>query len=75
MKTELYDKNGIEIQIGDKYITNGSNIFTVFWKGGAVCGGITFEQAVPLIWEIDDDYELVMNENLDWLEIITTYKV
>ena len=37
MKTELYDKNGREIQIGDKYTTNNiGDIYTVFWKGGAI---------------------------------------
>lgn len=73
MKTKLYDKNGIEIQIGDKYITSGNknNIYTVFWRGGAVCGGTTFKEATPLIWEINHDYGLVMEENLDWMEILT----
>ena len=75
MKTELYDKNGKEIQIGDKYTTyNDSDIYTVFWKGGAICGGTTFEGAEPLIWESNEDGDLFMDENLDWIEILTTNK-
>ena len=77
MKTELYDKNGIEIQIGDEYITYGNkdDIYTVFWKGGAICGGVCYDNAKPLIWENTEDDDLFMDENLDWIEIITTNEV
>ena len=77
MKTELYDKNGIEIKIGDKYTTynDGSDIYTVFWKGGAICGGTCYDNAEPLIWESTEDGNLFMDENLDWIEILTTNEV
>ena len=73
MKTELYDKNGREIQIGDKYTTNNiGDIYTVFWKGGAICGGMCYDDAEPLIQESTESGDLFMDENLDWMEIVTT---
>jgi len=81
MKTYLIDKNNIEIQIGDKYkCSNFDTIFIIFWKGGAICGGVTFDVAQPLCWDIDeyntnsegDPIELNCDTNLDWLELITT---
>jgi len=54
MKTNLFDVNGIEIQIGDKYIVEGfDTIYTVYFKAGCVCGGITEKLCSPLAWETD----------------------
>lgn len=82
MKSNLFDKNGIEIKVGNKYTTynrtpkSSCSIYTVFWKGGALCGGVTYEEAIPLAWEIDrDDFTLVVDDNLSWLELITTNEV
>ena len=48
-KTNLFDKKGIEIYIGDQYKVEGfDTIFTVYFKGGAVCGGRDCERAIPL---------------------------
>lgn len=77
MKVELFDKNGIEIQVGDKYINPNfpNNIYTVYYKGGAICGGTTFNNAEPLCWYIEDDTDdgepyLYVDNNLNWMEII-----
>lgn len=81
MKSNLFDRNGIEIQIGDKYKNyKYDTIYEIFWKGGCICGGINFEDAEPLCWEIDtfntnsneEPTELNMNDDLSWLELITT---
>lgn len=74
----LFDVNGIKIEIGDKYTTHrGNTIYTVFWKGGAMCGGLTFDDAEPLCWDIDNDTDdneavLIMDDNLNWIKLITT---
>ena len=74
MNSNLFDKNGVEIKIGDKYITSSENslVYTVLWKGGAFCGGITYEEAIPLVWEVDCAYNLEISDDLSWLELITT---
>jgi len=78
MKTNLFDVNGIEIQIGDKYIVEGfDTIYTVYFKAGCVCGGITEKLCSPLAWETDpyDEDELAATEDCTWLEIIITNEV
>lgn len=78
MKSGLFDRNGKEIKVGDKYKTyKYDTIYTVFWKGGAICGGKTFDICEPLGWVVENDvedcqkyYELSV-DNLDWLELIT----
>ena len=74
MKSNLFDKNGVEIRVGDNYIASKRNypIYTVFWKGGAFCGGVTYEEAIPLAWEIDYDYNLEICNDFSWLELVTT---
>ena len=77
MKTGLIDRNNIELHIGDTYKHyKYDDVFTVFWKNGAICGGKTFEKCIPLGWDVDEinnegDYEIYPDDNLDWLEIIT----
>lgn len=79
METGLFDKNGIEIKVGDSYtVMDSFDNYNVYYKGGCVCGGLTFEKSIPLAWEskLDDEYEdeyvteIVLNEDLSWLEII-----
>ena len=69
MKSNLFDKNGNEIQIGDKYHAkgHGNDIFTVFWRGGAFCGGRFYEEAKPLAWCSD---KLDVDVDCGWMEII-----
>jgi len=71
-KTNLFDRKGIEINIGDQYKTEDfDTIFTVYFKGGAVCGGRNYERAIPLAWDFNDgEGTPTCNDNLDWLEII-----
>ena len=71
MKTGLFDKNNREITIGDKYITNGNPdiIFNVYFKGGAICGGESFEWSEPIGWEIYEN-ELSLETDFSWIEII-----
>jgi hypothetical protein len=87
METGLFDKNGVQVQIGDKYTVEGGfrknrTIFTVFWKSGAMCGGTSYDKCVPLAWEVADvEYSedafdgLISDPILDWMEIITTNEV
>ena len=78
MKTNLFDKNGIEIQLGDKYKAhNLDGLYTVYYKSGAVCAGKSFDTCEPLGWyaalnEDEDECEICIEESLDWLELITT---
>lgn len=71
MVTNLFDKNGTEIKISDKYKTTSpiSEVYTVFFKGGCVCGGFSYEECEPLAW-YSEDGDIRLQENLDWLEII-----
>ena len=75
MKTGLFDRNGNEIMIGDNYrnyeFLNAP--YTVFWKAGCVCGGITEELAQPLTCVLDEDGELILDEDLSWL-VLTKYE-
>ena len=73
-KTNLFDKKGIEIYIGDQYKVEGfDTIYTVYFKGGAVCGGQSYERSIPLAWDFNDgEGTPTYNNNLDWLEIIIT---
>lgn len=75
MKTGLFDKNGIEIEIGDKYVNlrDKTGVFTVYYKDGAICGGKLYEYAEPLCWDAELT-RLNMDENLSWIELITTNK-
>lgn len=74
--TGLFDKNNIEIFIGDMYTTIASkHIYTVFFIYGAVCGGINEETAIPLGWcpsSSDCDGIKPNGSRLNWLELITT---
>lgn len=75
MKTNLFDKNGIEIQIGDKYtVDQYGQDYTVYFKAGCVCGGLTYDTCSPLAWGADpyDEDELVPKEDCSWLTIVTT---
>jgi len=75
IKTGLFDRNAVEIEIGDKYCNptfDKTCIYEIFYKGGCVCGGIDYDAAIPLCWEYseEDEEELTMDENLNWLELV-----
>ena len=58
------------MEIGDKY----NESCTIFWKGGAVCGGIHERDAEPICWisesnDWGDHGDLVYQEDLDWLTL------
>lgn len=77
MKTNLFDVNGIEIEVGDKYTPAKHNypIYTVFFKYGCVCGGMDEESAIPLGWEASEfspDGLKPSGNNLSYLKLITT---
>jgi hypothetical protein len=75
IKTNLFDKNGIEINIGDQYKNiNFDQIYNVYFKGGAVCGGVNYERAIPLAWDFSDEGTPICNVDFNWLEIITNLK-
>jgi hypothetical protein len=71
--TGLVDKNKTPIKIGDRYTVGCSDFYTVYFKKGAVCGGRTFADSVPLVWdaEVDCDGDAILaDSNTNWLTIV-----
>ena len=54
ISTEVKDREGTEVYVGDLYQTLSKTgpAYQVFLKGGAICGGITEGDAIPLFWEL-----------------------
>lgn len=70
----LFDVNYQEIKEGDIYINPNdakAKTYTVYFKGGAFCGGSSIENAIPLAWETDiDDNEIHLDIDTSYIKII-----
>lgn len=74
LKSGLFDSEGVEICLGDKYInpnTENGKTYTVFLKSGCFCGGISFDSCIPLAWEYNDEVGCIEECETDYIKIIS----